>query len=82
MTGRSPRTSVIQSLKWRKVIERSAPECREVFLFAMTCDLPNPERKSSLNIKFLGGIFLGHAGPRLRDIPDKKLYASGLCLLL
>ena len=28
--------------------------------------------KSSLNIKFLGGIFLGHPGPRRRDIPDKN----------
>ena len=33
---------------------------------------PNQERKSSLNIKFLGGIFLGHPGPRRRDIPDKN----------
>ena len=30
------------------------------------------ERKSSLNIKFLGGIFLGDQGPRRRDIPDKN----------
>ena len=30
-------------------------------------------RKNSLNIKFLGGIFLGHPGPRRRDIPDKNL---------
>ena len=30
------------------------------------------EWKSSLNIKFLGGIFLGHQGPRHRDIPDKN----------
>ena len=30
------------------------------------------ERKSSLNINFLGGIFLGHPGPRRRDIPDKN----------
>ena len=30
------------------------------------------ERKSSLNIKFLGGTFLGHPGPRRRDIPDKN----------
>ena len=30
-----------------------------------------PEKKS-LNIKFLGGIFLGHPGPRRRDIPDKN----------
>ena len=29
-------------------------------------------RKNSLNIKFLGGIFLGHPGPRSRDIPDKN----------
>ena len=29
------------------------------------------ERKSSLKIKFLGGIFLKHQGPRRRDIPDK-----------
>ena len=29
--------------------------------------------KNSLNIKFLGGIFLGHPGPRRRDIPDKNL---------
>ena len=36
------------------------------------------ERKSSLNIKFSGGIFLGHQGPRRRDIPDKQLHASGL----
>ena len=30
------------------------------------------ERKSSLNIKFLGGIFLAHQGPRRQDIPDKN----------
>ena len=30
-------------------------------------------RKNSLNIKFLGGIFLGHPGPRRRDIPEKTL---------
>ena len=30
------------------------------------------ERKSSLNIEFLGGMFLGHEGPRSRDIPDKN----------
>ena len=29
-------------------------------------------RRNSLNIKFLGGIFLGHPGPRRRDIPDKN----------
>ena len=29
-------------------------------------------RKNSLNIKFLGGILLGHPGPRRRDIPDKN----------
>ena len=29
-------------------------------------------KKNSLNIKFLGGIFLGHPGPRRRDIPDKN----------
>ena len=29
-------------------------------------------RKNSLNIKFLGGIFPGHPGPRRRDIPDKN----------
>ena len=29
-------------------------------------------RKNSPNIKFLGGIFLGHPGPRRRDIPDKN----------
>ena len=28
--------------------------------------------KNSLNIKFLGRIFLGHPGPRRRDIPDKN----------
>ena len=28
--------------------------------------------KAALNIKFLGGIFLGHPGPRRRDIPDKN----------
>ena len=29
-------------------------------------------RKNSLNIKLLGGISLGHPGPRRRDIPDKN----------
>ena len=28
--------------------------------------------KNSLNIKFLGGMFLGHPGPRRRDIPNKN----------
>ena len=30
------------------------------------------EGKNSLNIKFLGGMFLGHQGPRRRDIPDEN----------
>ena len=30
------------------------------------------ERKSSLNIKCLGGIFLGHPRPRRWDIPDRN----------
>ena len=30
------------------------------------------KKKKNLNIKFLGGIFLGHPGPRRRDIPDKN----------
>ena len=38
-------------------------------------------RKNSLNIKFLGGIFLGHPGPRTSGYPGQKLYASGLFLL-
>ena len=29
-------------------------------------------KKNSLNIKFLGRMFLGHPGPRRRDIPDKN----------
>ena len=29
-------------------------------------------RKNSLNIKFLGRIFLGHPEPRRRDVPDKN----------
>ena len=29
-------------------------------------------KKNSLNIEFLGGMFLGHLGPRRRDIPDKN----------
>ena len=32
----------------------------------------NQVRKNSLNRKFWGGIFLGHPGPRRRDIPDKN----------
>ena len=35
-------------------------------------------RKNSLNIKFLGGIFLGHLGPRRRDIPDKNFMQVAL----
>ena len=35
-------------------------------------------RKNSLNIKFLGGIFLGHPGPRRRDIPDKNFMQVAL----
>ena len=38
------------------------------------------ERKSSLSIKFLGRIFLGHQRPRRRDYPGQQLYASGLFL--
>ena len=36
------------------------------------------ERKSSLNIKFLGGIFLGHQEPRRRDIPDENFMQVAL----
>ena len=36
--------------------------------------------KNSLNIKFLGGIFLGHPGPRRREIPDKNfMQVAFLC---
>ena len=28
--------------------------------------------KNSLKIEFLGRIFLGHQGPRRRDVPDKN----------
>ena len=35
-------------------------------------------RKNSLNIKFLGGIFLGHPGPRRWDIPDKNFMQVAL----
>ena len=31
-----------------------------------------PKKNNSLNIKFLGRIFLGHPGPRRRDIPEKN----------
>ena len=30
-------------------------------------------QKNSLNIKFFGGIFLGHPGPKRWDIPDKNI---------
>ena len=33
---------------------------------------PSGTKKNSLSIKFLGRIFLGHPGPRRRDIPDKN----------
>ena len=33
---------------------------------------PGSAQRSSLNIKFLGGIFLGHQGPKRRDIPDRN----------
>ena len=37
-------------------------------------------RKNSPNIKFLGGIFLGHPGPRRRDVPDKNfMQAAFFC---
>ena len=39
------------------------------------CDTPLCDiqvRKNSLNIKILGRIFLGHQGPKRRDIPDKN----------
>ena len=35
-------------------------------------------RKDSLNIKFLGGIFLGHPGPRRRNIPDTNFMQEAL----
>ena len=36
--------------------------------------------KNSLNIKFVGGIFLGHPGPKRRDIPDKNfMQVASLC---
>ena len=34
--------------------------------------------KKSLNIKFLGGILLGHPRPRRRDIPDKNFMQVAL----
>ena len=34
--------------------------------------LPPFRSENSLNIKCLGGIFLGHPAPKRRDIPDKN----------
>ena len=46
-------------------------------LFNRNCQV----RKNSLNIKFLGRIFLGHPGPRCRDIPDKNfMQVAFFCL--
>ena len=56
----------IASVKLRKVIISSV--------------LVNQVRKNSLNIKFLGRIFLGHPGPRRRDIPDNNfMQVAYLC---
>ena len=44
-----------------------------------TCFAIYQERKSSLNIKFLGRIFLGHPGPRRQDIPDKNCMQVAFC---
>ena len=35
-------------------------------------------KKNSLNIKFLGGLFLGHPGPKRRDIPVKNFMQVAL----
>ena len=46
-----------------------------VDLCVCVCFFSSPyfkSEKNSLNIKFLGGIFLGHPGPRRRDIPDQN----------
>ena len=38
------------------------------------------KKKRKKNIKFLGGIFLGHPGPTRRDIPDKNfMQVAFLC---
>ena len=50
------------ALAWNLRIEKS-------------CDL-QVRKKNSLNIKFLGGIFLGHPGRR--DIPDKNFMQVAL----
>ena len=60
------------------IFKNAVPGFFETFARLFGVFLKTRVRKSSLNIKFLGGIFLGHPGPRRRDIPDKKLYASGL----
>ena len=38
--------------------------------------------KKSLNIKLLGGIFLGYPGPRRRDIPDKNFMQVAFSVVL
>ena len=47
--------------------------------------VPSPGRErvenNSPNIRFLGGIFLGHPGPRRRDIPDKNFMQVAFFLL-
>ena len=52
------------------VSQTPGPRGRGRRLFALTIR----SEKNSLKIKFLGGIFLGHPGPRRRrrDIPDKN----------
>ena len=35
-------------------------------------------RKNSLNIEFWGALFVGHPGPRRRDIPDNNFMRVAL----
>ena len=50
-------------LRWRLTLSEIKGACGNPLTICQ-------DGKSSLTIKFLGKIFLGHKGPRRRDIPD------------
>ena len=58
-----------------KIVCRKLPTCvpgDSGKLCKNLCVCVSQVRKNSLKIEFLGRIFLGHPGPRRRDIPDKN----------
>ena len=71
---RPPQRPLRNPLRSKNILWKGCASRMVTLWSVKTCQ----EAKNSLKIKFLGRMFLGHQGPRRRNIPDKTLLWSPL----